>query len=173
MSENEQIGPERDGTKRPAGTGVNIGRAGEVEHPPASWRPAAPEQREGRVTRQEQPVPPGDRLAHLGHIEHPAEMYTFLQPVGNSLPVPDGIEEWAASFVLDTQRIEPGGDGKTSTRVAVTDLDPQGSGGRWELRPEIQGMQCGEPTAAGPCRAGIGEPAHGCPNPANHPQGQA
>ncbi len=165
MSENERTGPERDGTKRPAGTGVNIDRASKVEHPPAFWRPAAPEQREGRIARQEQPVPPGDRLAHLGHIEHPVEMYVIMKPVPNSMPVPADADEWISAFGrVVTDGYLPGSDGKTSTAMIV-DTDPQGIaaaplGGR--------GLDL-----CGTCRTPVGEPAPGCANPFNHQEQQA
>ncbi|MFB6505655.1 hypothetical protein ACFC07_21810 [Streptomyces sp. NPDC056099] len=110
-------------------------------------------------------VPPTDRLAHLGHIEHPVEMYAIMKPVSNTMPAPADADEWIAAFgrvVADGNL--PGGDGKTSV-----DLDPQSSVSRWALRPEIKGMRCGEPTEWGPCRAGIGEPAANCPNTSNHP----
>ncbi|MGW1764504.1 hypothetical protein ACWCQL_10545 [Streptomyces sp. NPDC002073] len=98
MSESEHSGHGHDRGDRPTGTGVNSDRASAWEHPPASWRPATPEQRDGRVARQEQPVPPGDRLAHLGHIEHPVEMYTVMKPVPNTVPLSAGTDEWIASF---------------------------------------------------------------------------
>ncbi|MEV0487255.1 hypothetical protein AB0I69_42485 [Streptomyces sp. NPDC050508] len=110
------------------GTGINPERASEWEHRPPSWRPAEPEQRNGRIARQARPVPPGDRLAHLGHIEHPTELYTIMKPVPNTLPAPPDAEEWIASFgqvVADGNL--PGGDGKTSSRAMILDLDPQGA----------------------------------------------
>ncbi|MGW0757137.1 hypothetical protein ACWD1Y_11715 [Streptomyces sp. NPDC002814] len=144
-------------------------RASRVDHPAPSWQPAGPEQREGRVARQEQPVPPGDRLAHLGHIEHPVEMYTVMKPVPNTMPMPDDADEWVAAFgrVIAGGNL-PGGDGKTSSRPMIVDTDPPGSVYRWELRPEIKGMMCGEPTEFGPCRVGIGDPAPNCPSISNH-----
>ncbi|MER6230974.1 hypothetical protein ACFUC2_04765 [[Kitasatospora] papulosa] len=161
MSENEQTGPECDGTKRPAGTGFNPGRASEQERPPASWRPAAPEQREGRVARQEQPVPPGDRLAHLGHIEHPAEPYVIMKQVSNSLPVPDDADEWIAAFgrVIAGGNL-PGGDGKTSSRPMIVDTDPQGTVATPLGGPGIDLCRT--------CLTPVGEPSPECTNPFNH-----
>ncbi|KIF04737.1 hypothetical protein PL81_16985 [Streptomyces sp. RSD-27] len=178
MSENEPSQHEDNRAEPPEGTSVNPDRADAWEHPPATWRPAEPEQRDGRTTRQQGPVPPEDRLSHFGAVEHPAEMYAVMKPVPNSLPEPADTREWLKSFAAAALRVP----------LAI-DLDPQpniigpltrsGTGKtssvpRWELRPEIKGMRCGEPTEWGPCRAGIGEPAENCPNTSNHPsEGQS
>ncbi|MEV5194761.1 hypothetical protein AB0K86_19930 [Streptomyces clavifer] len=97
MSENEQTG--HDG----------------AEQPPTSGRPAAPEQRERAVVRQEQPVPPGDRLARIGHIEHHAEPYVIMQTIPNPLPAPDDAVEWAHSFAR----------GGADKKITAVDVDPQ------------------------------------------------
>ncbi|WP_433860183.1 hypothetical protein [Streptomyces kronopolitis] len=166
MSENEHVGSEHDRAERPMGTGMNTGRASEWEHPPTSWRPATPEQRDGRVARQEQPVPPADRLAHLGHIEHPVEMYAVMKPVPNSLPEPADAEEWVAAFgrVMADGNL-PGGDGKTSTRIKVTDLDPQG-----DAATPLGGLGL---DLCRTCLTPVGEPSPECANPVNHQEQQA
>ncbi|MFG2408782.1 hypothetical protein ACGFR8_31450 [Streptomyces brevispora] len=72
-------------------------------------------------------VPPGDRLAHLGHIEHPMELYTHMTPVSNTMPAPADADEWIAAFgrvVADGNL--PGGDGRTGTAM-IMDTDPQGT----------------------------------------------
>ncbi|RSS94252.1 hypothetical protein EF903_06860 [Streptomyces sp. WAC05292] len=116
MSENEQSRREHDRGEQSRSTGMNTDRASEWEHPPATWRPAEPEQRNGRIARQEQPVLPEDRLGHLGHVEHPEQMYAVMKPVPNSLPEPADIEEWLKSFAADTLHVPP-----------TIDFDPQPS----------------------------------------------
>ncbi|MFI9052419.1 hypothetical protein [Streptomyces sp. NPDC053427] len=165
MSEDEQTGRD-DGTERPTGTGMNTDRASDWEHPPTSWRPAAPEQREGRVARQERPVPPGDRLAHRGHIEHPAQMYAIMKPVPNTMPPPADADEWIAAFgrVITGGHL-PGGDGKTDIRTRIADTDPQGTAATPLGGPGIDLCRT--------CLTPVGEPSPECTNPFNHQEQQA
>ncbi|MFE3547419.1 hypothetical protein ACFXN2_01980 [Streptomyces kronopolitis] len=67
---------------------------------------------------EERPVPPRDRVAHLGHIEHPAEMYAIMKPVPNRLLVPAEAGEVLKSFASVTESLL-GGSGKTVTRLAA------------------------------------------------------
>ncbi|MER6520246.1 hypothetical protein ABT246_25745 [Streptomyces sp. NPDC001553] len=107
---------EHDHEKQSEGFGMNTDRASGWEHPLATWRPTEPEQREGRITRQERPVPPGDRLAHLGRVEHPVQTYAVMKPVPNSLPEPADTEKWLKSFAAAAPHLPP-----------TIDLDAQSS----------------------------------------------
>ncbi|MFB8025981.1 MULTISPECIES: hypothetical protein [unclassified Streptomyces] len=180
VSENEQTGHEHDDVELPTGTGGNTGRPGEWEHPPASRQPAAPEQREGRVARQEQPVPPGDRLAHLGHIEHPVEMWTDMKFMpGKTTADPDDVNRWketifratdpgtlamaaveheALRITLDSSP-EVGGSGEARARFLL-DTDPQGT----------VATPTGDP-GLGLCRTcltPVDQPSPECTSPFNH-----
>ncbi|MBT2511661.1 hypothetical protein J7I98_38970 [Streptomyces sp. ISL-98] len=51
-------------------------------------------------------VPPQDRLAHLGHVERPAQMYAIMKTVSNTMPVPADADEWMQSFTRAAVEIE-------------------------------------------------------------------
>ncbi|WP_329453199.1 hypothetical protein OG894_42125 (plasmid) [Streptomyces sp. NBC_01724] len=136
MSEDEQSGREHDG-RYWTGTGMNPERASRTEHPAPSWQTPEPEEREQRrIVRQDRPVPPGDRLAHLGHVEHPVQTYRIMKPVPNDRPVPADAEEWFASFgrVVVAENL-PGGNGKTSIVIGT---DPQGDLSAWSTAGDTE-----------------------------------
>ncbi|MGC4950943.1 hypothetical protein ACLQ2N_32725 [Streptomyces sp. DT224] len=110
-------------------------------------------------------VPPGDRLAHLGHIEHPTQMYAIMKPVPNTMPVPDDADEWVAAFgrVITGGHL-PGGDGKTSMPMIV-DTDPQGTAATPLGGPGLDLCRT--------CLTPVGEPSAECTNPFSHQEGQS
>lgn len=105
-------------------------------------------------------VPPADRLAHLGHIEKPVELYTIMSPVSNTMPTPDDADEWVAAFgsVIASGNLR-GSDGKTSMTMLV-DTDPQGA-----LTTPMGGPGIDLCRA---CLTPVAEPSPECPNPFNH-----
>ncbi|MGW7594447.1 hypothetical protein, partial [Streptomyces rubiginosohelvolus] len=107
-----------------------------------------------------------DRLAHLGHIEHPVETYTIMRLTPNTMPVPDDADEWVAAFgrVLAPGNL-PGGDAKTST-IKIIGTDPQSTATHWA--PDWPSVICGERTERGCCTTPVGQPEPGCPNTLNH-----
>ncbi|WP_330335609.1 hypothetical protein OHS33_38910 (plasmid) [Streptomyces sp. NBC_00536] len=123
MTENEHGQGEHDGGEQSRGRGMSADRASEWEHPLATWRPAEPEQRDGRIARQQQPVSPGDRLSHLGHVERPEQVYAIMKPVPNSLPEPADTEQWSASFAAAARHVP-----------LTIDFDPQPSINGWVTR---------------------------------------
>ncbi|MER7761511.1 hypothetical protein [Streptomyces sp. NPDC097619] len=144
--------------------GLNTGRASEWEHPPADRRPAEPEQREGRIARQDQPVIPG--MSRLCHVEHPQQMYTIMRPVPASLPVPEDADAWIGAFGRGrVTGILPGGDGKTSAAVSWG-TDSQGNA--------VVLTPLGGPglDLCGTCHTPVGEPSPGCTETSNHRERQ-
>lgn len=65
-------------------------------------------------------VPPCDRVAHLGRIEHPVEKCAIMEPVPNGPPMSADTEEWPKSFAPVTES-PPSGGGKTLSRSAAGD----------------------------------------------------
>jgi hypothetical protein len=68
------------------------------------WKPRAHDMRRGDTTGSG-PVPPGDRLAHLGRIEHPTEMWPMLTTFAPK-PNPRADEEfepWVEQFIKGAQ----------------------------------------------------------------------
>ncbi|MFD3815148.1 hypothetical protein ACFWRZ_08780 [Streptomyces rubiginosohelvolus] len=95
----------------------NVGR--EADRDPLAWAAEViadgenPEDRVSVPLTLDSPAIPSSSLAHL---ESPAEMYTIMRLVPNSMPVPDDMDEWIAAFgrVISDRHL-PGGDEKTST----------------------------------------------------------
>lgn len=110
-------------------------------------------------------VPPAEFVARLRRGEHPAEMYTIMRPVPNTMPVPDDADEWIAAFgrVLAPGNL-PGGDGKTSTTMLL-DTDPQGTAATPLGGPGLDLCRT--------CLTPVGEPSAECTNPFNHQEQQA
>ncbi|AXI91335.1 hypothetical protein SAM9427_36835 (plasmid) [Streptomyces sp. ETH9427] len=45
------------------------------------------------------PVPAADRLAHLGHVEHPAEMYPIMRVIKLDTDAAGNLTAWADGWV--------------------------------------------------------------------------
>lgn len=80
-------------------------RAEHFAHTEPTWKPRA-------TPREETPVPPADRLAHLGRVEHPVETWPMLKMMP---PAPNPradlaaeFEPWAEQFIAGAQDGEDG-----------------------------------------------------------------